>query len=307
MTSVAPVGGLYFGAEHLQLARQNRDDEVIRAAAQLLDRRMHESLDIAYLAALRYQYSDNEASAIVAAQLLRQADLDSALAREQEGCKLLLGWLSVFSMLRQHQSWSKLLPQYDALYSAATAALRESDDPLDELWRGALQLAVGIVFDQEQARQNGTAIYGHAVQDVIHPEGYLRGIADSHDGPGGYAAQVSGTCALVLMAEMAAQIGLDLWSVDNRGVTPVTATTYLIFYYFYPEKWIWSTGVTRDETEAVVRREGAFIEMVNRRYPLRGVEHLLDDLRPLFSPIAGGLTTLTHGAAPEVKRRWRLW
>lgn len=307
MSSALPNGGLFFGAEHLHIARQNRDDEAVRAAVELLNAPMSEPLDAAYLAALRYQFFDDQASASVAAQLLQNANLKTELASEREGCKLLLGWLSVVAMLKRHQSWLTLQAQIKDLYATAIANVRECEDPLDALWQGALQLAVGIVLDQERSLQNGAAVYRKAVQNVIHPEGFLKGIADGDQGPRGYAAQVSGTGALVLMAEMAARSGLDLWSVNNRGVTPVTASTYLLFYYFYPEKWIWSSGITRVETEAIMRRDGAFIEMVNRRHPLRDCEHLLDELRPLFNPLAGGLTTLTHGAAPNEKRRWRLW
>ena len=91
------------------------------------------------------------------------------------------------------------------------------------------------------------------------------------------------------------------------GAADGLVITVLHYYYFYPEKWIWSSGLTRDETEAVMRREGVFIEMVNRRFSVRGIEHLLDELRPFYNPLAGGLTTLTHSAAPEAKPRWRLW
>ena len=110
------------------------------------------------------------------------------------------------------------------------------------------------------------------------------------------------------MAEMAAQAGLDLWSYDNRGVTPATAATYLLYYFYFPEKWKWSPGLTRQRTTDVIRREGAFLEIVNQRAPLHAVDPLLEELRPLFCPWTGGLTTLTHSIPPvREKRRWRLW
>ena len=215
------VGGLFFGADDLQLARQSRDDPAIRSALDLLEAPMSQPLDAACLAALRYQFYGEAESAAVAIQLIQSAELNADLARARDGCKLLMGWLSVIAMLRQHQSWPALRDQYRALYAAAIGNAPAADDPLDGLWLGALQLAVGVVFGDERALESGADAYRHAVHKVIHPEGYLRGIADIPDAADGYAAQVSGTCALVLMAEMAAQTDLDLWSYNNRGVTPV--------------------------------------------------------------------------------------
>ena len=307
MPPLETAGGLFFGAENLQLAWQCRNDRAIRDALKLLDAALPQALDAANLAALRFQFHGDAESAVIASQLAQNAALNADLARTRDGCRLLIGWLSVIAMLRQHQSCPTLRHRYEVLYSNSIANLPGVGDPLDALWLGALQLAAGVIFADESAIESGAEAYKRAVHKLIHPEGYLRGIADIPEASDGYAAQVSGSCALALMAEMAARKDLDLWSVNNRGVTPVTASTYLHYYYFYPEKWIWGAGLTRDDTEAVMRRDGAFIEMVNRRFPVRGIEYLLAELRPFFSPLAGGLTTLTHGAAPESKPRWRLW
>ena len=80
---------------------------------------------------------------------------------------------------------------------------------------------------------------------MIHPEGFLKGIADLDDSPGRYEAQVSGSCALVLLAQMAGQVGLDLWSYDNRAVSIFTAVAYTHYYYFFPEKWRWEAALSR--------------------------------------------------------------
>ena len=307
MSRPMPLGGLYFSAQQLQLARENRDQALIRDAIALLESPRQAALETAALTALRWQFTGDDNFARSAAHLLQRADLDASLARDRHGCQMLLAWLSSLSMLRGHESWRTLHDRYAAIFASAAADGHETDSPLDALWLGALQLGAGIVFQRADATAAGQAAYRRAVDQIIHPEGFLKGITDVDDADDTYAAQVSGSCALTLMAEMAAHASLDLWSHDSRGVTPVTASAYLLYYYFYPERWKWSDNLTRGETVRVMREQGAFIEMVHRHSPLRGAEQLLAEMRPLFSPMAGGLTTLTHSQSPARKRRWSLF
>ena len=308
MSSTASIGGLSFSGEQLRLARENRDSQVIQSALQLFDTPRQESLDTAYLAALRYVLEEGkDESAGLAWQLLGQTDLGAESAQSHQGCQALLGWLSALAMLRDHRTWETARAAYEASFEAARSNLESAAKPLDGIWRGALQLALGIVFDREADRRAGVAAYRRAVDQHIHPEGYLKGIVDIDGAQQTYESQVSGTGALVLMAEMGEQAGLDLWAYENRAVSVHTAAAYALFYYFYPEKWRWESGMTAERTSAVIRREGAFLEMVNRRQPMRGIEALLDEQRPMFCAYGGGSTTLTHGLAPPNKPRWRFW
>ncbi|MCY4069791.1 MAG: alginate lyase family protein [Chloroflexi bacterium] len=300
------MSGLFHRAEHLALARDNREREPVASALRLLERRDEDPLKAAHLAALRYQILADRSAAETAIEQLGSVDVAAGEIVDQARCKSLLGWLSVAAMLRQHANWQALETEIVPAYVAAVSNMTAAYDPLDELWQGATQLATGIVFGHESFRQMGASAYRKGVDHVIHPEGFLKGIVDVESIEPTYARQVSGACALVIMAEMATHAGLDLWSYDNRGVSPVTATTYLLYYYYYPEHWRWSDDLSPDDTAAVVAGEGAFIEMVNRRHPLRGVEQLLAEMRPMFCGYGGGLTTLTHGLAPPKKRRWRL-
>lgn len=299
--------GLFHSAEQLALARANLKQEPVASATRLLEAGDEDPLTAAHLAALRYQIFADDGAAETAINLLGKADLTLGETVDQARCKSLLGWLSVAAMLREHSNWGALRTEILPPLVSDPADMTGASDLLDQLWQGALQLAAGIVLERESWKQLGDSAYRRAVDHVIHPEGFLRGIVDAEGSAGTFAEQVSGACALVIMAEMAAHVGSDLWSYDNRGVSPVTATTYLLYYYFYPENWRWCDGLTADDTADVMRNEGAFIEIVNRRHPLRGVEPLLDELRPLFCPTGGGLTTLTHALAPPKKRRWRLF
>lgn len=307
------MAGLFHKAEHLALARDQREREPVAGALRLLaspTEQTADALPAAYLAALRYQFYGDDAAAESAFQQFAKADLSSRPAVNQARCKTLLAWLSVAALLRQHERWqalcSRLKPACIALATGMPVPLNASPDPLEELWQGALRLATGIVFAHEPCQRLGQAAYRKAVDQVIHPEGFLKGIVDGERAEATYARQVSGACALVIMAEMATLAGSDLWSYENRGVTPVTATTYLLYYYYYPEKWRWNEDLSPEAAAAAINCEGAFIEIVQRRHALRGVELLLAERRPLFCASGGGLTTLTHAVAPPKKRRWPL-
>lgn len=300
--------GLTYTANQIQLAQEHRDTELItKASDYLLNTTGDTPLATAQLAGLRYRFLEDDTSGLQAVHLLQQVDPSAIATNDQDSIKQLLGWLSVIESVRSHPAWTDIQESW-------FDSLREFHQPVhdlrvvDTLWGGALDIGMGIVLEDETLFNRGADIYRLAINQHIHPEGYLKDIIDINEATDTYHLQVSGTCAFVLMAEMAEHVGIDLWSVNNRGITPVTATAYLLYYYYYPEKWKWGDDLTTEKTEALINTEGAFIEIVNRRNPLRGVDILLDDLRPLFGVYAGGLTTLTHGIPmPQKKKRWGLF
>ncbi len=299
-------GGLSFSSAHLKLAQENRSSPLIQDALRLLDARGREPLEAAYLAALRAQWHpDDEEYAQLAGRLQDAADLGEKAPASRSHCQTLLGWLSVHALLPQRPGGECLRAAGDEAIEAAHA--NPAADPLDRIWLGALQLAQGIVFDSEALRRAGVAAYRRTIDKHIHPEGYLKGIVDVDGAARTYEAQVSGLCALAFMAEMAAPVGLDLWTYENRAVSLHTAAAYSLFYYFYPEKWRWEEELSSERTAAAIQKEGAFLEMAQRRQAMRGIEALFEEQRPLFCAYGGGLTTLTHAIAPPPKRRWRFW
>lgn len=297
--------GLFHSEADLQLVRENLEREPIRGALARLQSAEADRLAQAYLLALRGQLFGEREAGDSAAEALKAAEIMGGGGDDLEGVKRALGWLSVMAMLRDQPAWE---PSWRAAVAAALARFDERDEGLHSLWLGALTLAAGILLESEERIERGAAVYRAAVDQLIHPEGFLRGIADLAEAPGRFEAQASGCCALILLAEMAGRVGLDLWSYENRAVGVFTAVTYTHFYYFFPEKWRWEEGLTLARTREIMRREGAFMELVNRRNPPRGIEQFLAEQRPLFCAWGGGLTTLTHGLAlPAKKRRWRLW
>ncbi len=296
--------GLFHTEADLQLARENREREPIRSALARLETPAADPLVEAQLSALRGQLFAELEAGYLAAAALNESDVMIAGSQELDSIKRALGWLSVAAMLRGHPAWEA---SWRDQIAAGLDRFAETGDKLREFWLGALTMAAGILLESDEAIERGAAVYRRAVDQQIHPEGYLKGVADIADAPQRYEAQVSGSYALVLLAEMAGSVGLDLWTYDSRAVSVFTAVTYTHFYYFFPEKWRWEAGLTRERTAAIMRSEGAFMELVNRRRPPRGIEQFLAEQRPLFCAWGGGLTTLTHGLAPEKKRRWRLW
>lgn len=304
--------GLTFTAEHIQSAQTQRDADHIGDAFQLLDDTSHDNvLQSAYLMALRYCFMNDTQSREHAIEELGSLNLPQLSANYRQSLHNTLAAVQIIAMLGDHPAFSNHQPQWIKALSEQVDYLNQPHDKhdlLDVLWLGALNIGAGIVFENETWFAQGEATYKQAITDHIHPEGYLKGIVDDEVVIETYAKQVSGTSALVMMAEMAEHVGVDLWSYDNRGITPITATTYILYYYYYPEKWKWEADLTPEIVEAVIKTDGAFIEIVNRRSKLRVIETLFDFQRPLFCYYAGGLTTLTHGTKPKPKKKgWRLF
>ena len=298
--------GLFHREADLRLARENREREPIRGALALLEAVEADPLVNAYKAALRGQLIETLEPGYRAAAALSQVNLIGGRP-DLNGIKRALAWLSAAALLRNHPAWGSSWRGQIAQLLDGPAGDDETGVTLTALWRGALTMAAGILLEGDEAIDLAAAVYRRAVERRIHPEGYFRGIADLADAPARYEAQVSATGALVLLAQMAELVGLNLWAYDSRAVSISTAVAYTHFYYFFPEKWRWEAKLSRERAIAIMRREGAFMELVNRRNPPQGIEHFLAEQRPLFCAWGGGLTTLTHGLAPETKRRWRLW
>jgi len=300
-----PMGLFHLEAD-LRLARENREREPIKGALALLEAEEADPLANACKAALRGQLFETLEPGYRAAAALSLVDLKGGRL-DLDGIQRALAWLTAAAMLRDHPAWGVSWRDQIAAMLDALDGAGETSEALTALWRGALTMAAGILLEDGKAIGRGGAVYRLAVERRIHPEGYFRDIADLADAPARYEAQVSATGAMVLLAQMADLAGLDLWAYDSRAVSISTAVAYTHFYYFFPEKWRWEAELSRERAIAIMRREGAFMEWVNRRNPPQGIEQFIAEQRPLFCAWGGGLTTLTHGLTPETKRRWRFW
>jgi hypothetical protein len=168
-----------------------------------------------------------------------------------------------------------------------------------------LEIVAAIVLDEEGRFSPAVDQFRHIIDHDIHPEGYIKPVITAEpEEQATFQDMFLTLAALTLAAEAATQAGVDLWAYEKREVGLKTVAAYLLYYYFYPEKWHWKTAPTEEETRQLFKQYGAFMEIVTYRGQPRGVEMLLDEQRPLFSGLVGGLTTLTHSKISKRKRRW---
>jgi hypothetical protein len=286
--------GLYFSDEHVQMADKTREREPFQSAWNFLTQQQPKSeLARAQLDALRYRFDGSFYAGEQAIALLTNGLQFDAETRYLDRITTTLAWAQCYEMLRDHPAQSSawlatFADTVEHLNRTVTTGFRS-------LWLNALNMGAGVVLEREDLFMMGADAYRGVVSEIIHPEGYLRGEVEQSDGLGFYR-QLRSVQALVLMAEMALQVGEDLWSYEVRGVSVMTAVTYVMYYYFRPDKWRWDDGL-EDVIVPFVRKHAGFWEMVNRHAQPRDLKPLLDDLRPIFDAQGGGLTTLTHGVA----------
>ncbi len=287
--------GLYFTDQHIQTARKHRDQEPFTAAWALLnDSAPADSLTAALWNGFRYRLDDNAGAAQNAIITLQSgAGLDGADFKAVEHAITLAHSYELirdyFPRDTEHIWRERFAAQVVHLNSQLQFNF------VEHLWLGLLNVVAGIALEDETRFESGVETFQQTIQNEIRPEGYLPRAVEGGD-DGSLTRQLLSVGALVLMAEAAAHVGVDLWSYTSRGISVTTAAAYCIYYYYYPDKWRWGSI-----TQAVppYHDYGAFLEIVNLRAHPKDLKLLLDERRPFFSPVGGGLTTLTHGLPPR--------
>jgi hypothetical protein len=320
--------GLYFGADQIERVRQQREQDAVVALAWrwlqaepetvIGERRPSErgasaepivkpalsKVETALEAGLRYRFlNDREAGAYAARELLAGSGWQSA--------PTLLDTLML--CLPAAQTYALVQPLLAERSAAWLGNFRdfsvhllqsESDASfVEQVWLMALRMVCGVVTADQSMQNQAIQAFRAVIDQQIHPEGYLKAAVEVRDGQT-YTRQMLAVAGLSLTAEAAFQSGTDLWAYEHRDVSLNTAVTYLVYYYFYPEKWRWEAGLTEETTHSLTTQIGAFMEMAVAHKVPRGVEMLLDLQRPFFSAALGGLTTLTHYRPPVRKKGW---
>lgn len=292
--------GLYFSVEHTRTARQQAKRAFIETAFDRLRTIEYEGARGVQWLGLRFRFDDDtHAGEQGAARLLGLMDGEiNADVPYLDAVHETLILLQSVEMLRDHPALNPHVGRcLDALWNriAQLDAHEIELTYVEGLWRGLLYLAGGIVLEREPIFAHGVEVYRAAVEQDIHPQGYIARAVEGGDG-GSLHRQLLALSALVLMAEAASHAGVNLWTHELRGVSAMTAVMYPVYYFFRPDNWKWDT--TADT--ALFRQYGGAFEIAHRHNPLPDLKLLLNELRPVCDPLAGGLPTLTHGA----KRGW---
>jgi len=300
--------GIYFTDDHILQAQKNRDAEPYLAAwARLYDLPESDALTSAQLNGFRYRFEGDDDAGEKTVNLLREGDInigEDTIYIEAVAVTLTLA--QCFEMVRDHLSFP--LASQTAWQEAFTTRVEQLNHPaydllyFEHLWLNLLNLVAGIVLEDEDRFQKALEIYKAAIQHDIHPEGYIHKSVDAQDGHGLYRMLLSAE-ALILTAEAASHAGENLWAYEYRGVSAMTPTPYLLYYYYYPDKWRWDTPLEKEAVQGLYKRHAGFWDMAQRQKPSRDRKILLNELHPIYDIWGGGLTTLTHGGAAETKRR----
>jgi hypothetical protein len=288
--------GLYFSDEHILAARKGRERAPLkRAWTQLHDLQPADDLAAILHGGFLYRFDDNVSAGMQAAKLLYTQTFPTA--KTLHPFKTMAAMAQACELVRPLFSEAELM-YWQTEFELHLKRLGEGVGYHEAMWCNTLHLIAGIVLEKPEWVENSTESFRRVVREDIHPDGYIRGAVEVPDGQSFFRHLVS-TQALVLMAEAAKHIGVDLWGYEQRGVSVVTAAAYPLYYYYYPEKWRWDQDVDPEDTKRIFREQGGFLEIVQRQRPLHDIEMLLNEWRPLFDVNGGGLTTLSHGSAAK--------
>lgn len=310
--------GLYFTSEHIQQARDHRDAEPFRSAWNVLrQRRQVELLALVQWQGLLYRLDDDAEAGARAVRILQQDDLmPSNPANNIERVAAALTQAQGFEQVRDHPAFADAGDWMQRFRALVDDLNRVAGDWLysEQVWVNALNLAAGIVLEDEQRFIQAAEVFKGLIRHDVHPEGYIRKAAQGQPHES-LMQMLLAAQALILTAEMATHAGEDLWAFNERRVSALTPAPYLLYYYYYPEKWRWDAetegdavpeeGESRIEPEAaqaLYKRHAGMWEMAQKQSWSKDRQMLLDDIRPVYDLWGGGLVTLTH-ATPEPKRK----
>ncbi len=289
--------GLYFSTEHVQRARSAPAGEP--QAEALAHLRTHPD-DSPLYGGFAWRFLDDADAGEMAIARIERA-VESPLSEDMPYLEtvaqtLMLG--HAFEMLRDHPAFSFVrragwLNRFEErVNTLGTSPYKDSF--VENLWMAALVLGAGVILEREEIFEIGVEVYRQTIDHDVRPQGHIpRAIEGGHGGA--MYRQVAACAALCLMAEAAGQVGVDLWGYENRGVSAVTCAIYPMYYFYTTDKWVWDKELPVDDVQGWFRQYGGYLEFIKRRTGLRDLNPVLQEMRPVFTPLTGGYTTLSHG------------
>lgn len=290
--------GLYFTPTHVQKAQKARSNEPLQSAWSALETlQPPDPLGQTMTDGLRWRFLADTAAGERAAALVANG---VGLNRSKGVLEALLetaGLAQAAELLHDHPAFTAYQARWLAQFGQHMDALNETmegADFVETIWLGLVNLLAGIVLEDDARFEAGAAVYRQVILNDVRPEGFLPRAVEGGDG-GSLLRQLLASGALTLMAEAASHVGVDLWSIESRGISAVTAASYTLYYYYYPDQWRWDV-MTEAQAKPLFQTWSSFIEITHQHAGLRDVKLMLNELRPYFNPVMGGLTTLSHGA-----------
>lgn len=300
--------GLFFTAEHVRQAQQNAAREPFASAwAYLNAQPPQEALYAAQGSALRWRFAGSDDEAVAALARLERVLDDQTELPLLDGIGRAIVTAQTFEMLRDHPSATPALQAHvvDWLYERV-GSLNETvyeQSYVESLWLALLTLVTGIVLEREPIFERGAQVFLTTIADDISPRGYIERAVKAGDGSA-MTRTLQAVSALVLMAEAAAHVGVDLWNYQVRGVSVATAAIYPIYYFYVTDKWAWES-IEPVAVQAAFRAHSGYLELLYRQTGVKDLLALLDELRPIYDPLAGGLPTLSHAPPPRARGLFR--
>ena len=290
--------GLYFGPQAVQRAQKHRQRAPFADAfATLQAHQADNALEQAIASGTRYRFLNDDDAARQAVNLLTTDILGHAAADMSvlDQCTHLLATCQAIELVRDHLAganaeWQNAFKQQ---VKATQELVVSDDDLLGLIWQATSVMGASIVTEDEARFEGTVEAFKRVIEQEIHPEGYLPRLVENSQ-EGALKRQVLAAQALSLMAEMAAQVGTDLWGYEVRGISVKTPAIYAAAYYEYRETWPWDEPPSEQENEAFYQQHAGFLEFLNRQLRPVVLKETLEKLRPLYSPV-GGFTTLSHG------------
>lgn len=298
--------GLFFTQSNVNNARKNAKRPPFKDALKYLSE--HKPLDSIALIqwnGLKWIFQDDNSAAQAGIDLLESIDISSYVENQKTALKTLTDLTVLahgFELLRNHQALSPAdVETWTQTFYQQVIELNErfnDDNYLHQVWLATLNIATGIVVENNELFESGAQRIRDIIDNDVHPSGYIQEVVDK---PNGFEDFLYVIQAMVLACAAADTVNVDLWGYNKRGVSTTTICLYPLYYFYYPEKWQWHDKFSIEEIQEVFTHHGGFLEIVNHHNgrSTHAIELIFKEIRPIYDSVGGGLTTLTHGVTQK--------
>ena len=313
--------GLIFSSEQFTHAKEQREHPIVQIAWDAFNRLQPvELLKRLHINAVHFALEDDMEAGLRGLELLERAtetvpDADNAVGQ----ARIRFSMMQAVDLLLNHPDFSSgQQSQIDDWINEQVDRTQKQVSDLDlveRLWAGVELGATAVLLEQESLFQQTIDLFKATIDDDVRPEGHLVAAVEAPEIES-MRNQLLSAQALTLIAEMGAKAGVDLWKYENRSVSVRTAATYPLYYYYYPEEWPWcgdpdkpSKGVDLETAQALYQQHSGFLELTRPHFapPLKAIEMILGELRPIYDWYGGGPVTLLYGHIERKRRGFLKW